>query len=256
MVLAGGIDWSPTDAYGRRRRWLRHGLCLRDALAIHLVLLPGLPPCHASSFFNARGAPPPLALARRLRAALGPQALWDCPDPIRTAIVTRAGQIVCFVSHTLGQILGVMTFGPGDPVHVAALGKGIVREARNGGRYLVEIKGHAIDVAGTELTASESARPPRRAKPSHAGTEGPGVVEPTTGSPSLDLHGRSVAECLDALSTFLNTALLDGHVEVRIIHGRSGGRLKAAVHARLKRMPSIRGFGLDPRNPGVTIVRL
>jgi DNA-binding transcriptional ArsR family regulator/plastocyanin len=28
-----------------------------------------------SAFFNARGAPPPLALARRLRAALGPQAL-------------------------------------------------------------------------------------------------------------------------------------------------------------------------------------
>ena len=28
-----------------------------------------------SAFINARGASPPLALARRLRAALGPQAL-------------------------------------------------------------------------------------------------------------------------------------------------------------------------------------
>ena len=84
----------------------------------------------------------------------------------------------------------------------------------------------------------------------------PPVVEPATRSPSLDLHGTTVDEGLDALGAFLNTALLDGNAEVRIIHGRSGGRLKAAVHARLKRMPSIRSFGLDPRNPGVTIVRL
>ena len=32
-------------------------------------------PSARSAFLNARGAPPPLALARRLRAALGPQAL-------------------------------------------------------------------------------------------------------------------------------------------------------------------------------------
>jgi DNA mismatch repair protein MutS2 len=149
-----------------------------------------------------------------------------------------------------------MTFGPGDPVHVAALGKAIVREVRNGGRYLVEIKGRSMVVAGNQLTPSESARTPRRAKPSVADTQGPPVVEPTTASPSLDLHGRTVQDGLDALSAFLNTALLAGDAEVRVIHGRSGGKLKAAVHARLKLMPSIRGFGLDPRNPGVTIVRL
>ena len=33
-----------------------------------------------SAFLSARGAPPPLALARRLRAALGPRALW-LPSP-------------------------------------------------------------------------------------------------------------------------------------------------------------------------------
>ena len=32
-----------------------------------------------------------------------------------------------------------MAFAPGDEVHVAALGKGVVREVRNGGRYLVEL---------------------------------------------------------------------------------------------------------------------
>src|SRR3954469_14078599 len=40
------------------------------------------------SSFNARGAPPPLALARRLRASLGPQALFNArgaPPPLALA---------------------------------------------------------------------------------------------------------------------------------------------------------------------------
>ena len=53
-----------------------------------------------------------------------------------------------------------MTFEPGDPVHVAALGKGIVREVRNGGRYVVEIKGRSLIVAGSQLAPSASARTP------------------------------------------------------------------------------------------------
>jgi DNA mismatch repair protein MutS2 len=53
---------------------------------------------------------------------------------------------------------------------------------------------------------------------------------------------------------FLNSALLAGSSEVRIIHGRSGGKIKAALHALLKGMPSIRSVRVDPRNAGVTIV--
>ena len=148
-----------------------------------------------------------------------------------------------------------MTFRPGDLVQVAALGKAIVREARNGGRYLVEIKGRSMVVDGSQLAAAGPARPPRRGKASVKDGDAAGDVTPTaTTARALDLHGSTVDEGLDALDAFLNTALLGGHVEVRIIHGRSGGRLKAAVHARLKLLPSIRHFRLDPRNPGVTIV--
>jgi DNA mismatch repair protein MutS2 len=59
-----------------------------------------------------------------------------------------------------------------------------------------------------------------------------------------------------ALDTFLNDAILAGVDEARVIHGRSGGRVKAAVHARLKRLAAVRGYRLDPANPGVTIVTL
>jgi len=152
-----------------------------------------------------------------------------------------------------------MTFGPGDPVHVAALGTGIVREVRNGGRYLVEIKGRSVVLAGHQLAPAESARAQRRAKSPATPTpsQEPDAVEPAAqASPLIDLHGMTVDEGRDAVDEFLNRALLAGDAEVRIVHGRGGGRLKAAVHARLKLMSSIRGFHLDPRNPGVTIVRL
>jgi hypothetical protein len=50
-----------------------------------------------------------------------------------------------------------MAYAPGDRVHVAVFGKGIVREVRNGG-ILVEVKGRAMVVAGGQLTlASGSA---------------------------------------------------------------------------------------------------
>jgi DNA mismatch repair protein MutS2 len=150
-----------------------------------------------------------------------------------------------------------MTFDHGDPVHVASLGKGIVREARPDGRYLVEIKGRTIIVVGSQLTRVEPSKVRRRAKAAPAGTSARAADRSTTtGSSSLDLHGMTVHEALDKLSAFLNRALLDAAVEVRIIHGRSGGRIKGAVHEQLKEMPSIRGFRLDPRNAGVTIVKL
>jgi dsDNA-specific endonuclease/ATPase MutS2 len=150
-----------------------------------------------------------------------------------------------------------MTFSPGDAVHVAALGKGIVRDVRSRGRYRIEIKGRLLDVAGSQLTLSAPVRTPRRARSAAvAATPDRAAGRADAASPSLDLHEKTVHEGLEAFDAFMDTALLEGHAEVRIIHGRSHGRIKAAVHARLQRMSSIRAFELDPRNPGVTIVRL
>jgi len=98
-------------------------------------------------------------------------------------------------------------FVPGDRVHVAGFGTGVVREARNGGRFLIELKGHAMVVAATELAAAEPSRA-HKAKP---------LPEATSDE-------------------------------------RSGGRLKSAVHRRLKELASVHAFRIDPHNPGATIV--
>ena len=149
-----------------------------------------------------------------------------------------------------------MAFAPGDRVHIVNLGTGVVREARNGGRYMVEIKGRTMIVAASQL---ELAAPERAVRKGSRGGAAPGGEGGTGGegrSASLDLHGKTVLEAIDALDGFLNDAILDGCREVRVIHGRSGGRLKATVHARLRELAPVRAFRLDPANPGATIVTL
>jgi dsDNA-specific endonuclease/ATPase MutS2 len=147
--------------------------------------------------------------------------------------------------------LSKTTFVVGDRVHLAGVGTGVVREVRNADRYLIELKERLILVTGRQL---EPASERRAAKPAGAGPipDAPAAVS----ARSLDLHGRTVLEALDALDAFVNDALLDGCDELSVIHGRSGGKLKAAVHGRLGELPSVRAFRVDPANPGVTHVRL
>jgi DNA mismatch repair protein MutS2 len=142
----------------------------------------------------------------------------------------------------------------GDRVHVSALGKGVVMEVRNGGRYLVDIKGHAFEVKANQLLPMAPEAKKRRPAVSGPPVPPPRVVS-TAGFPaSIDLHGKTVEEAVEALDTFLNDALLAGLAEVQVIHGRSGGRVKAAVHTRLRALSVVRAFRVDERNEGVTIV--
>lgn len=148
------------------------------------------------------------------------------------------------------------TFTPGDRVHVAGLGTGIVREVRNGGRYLIDVKGQAMVVAGRQLEPAAPARVHPAQPPAESASAAATVAAPSGPLRSLDLHGKTVIEAIDVLDAFLNDALLDGVDAVCVIHGRSGGTLKAAVHRRLAQLPTVRAFRVDPKNPGVTVVRL
>jgi dsDNA-specific endonuclease/ATPase MutS2 len=147
-----------------------------------------------------------------------------------------------------------MAFTPGDHVHVAHLGKGIVREARSGERYLVLIKGRLMLLGAHQLMAvAGKGRSKGGERPSGPAPDTPAGMH---GAAGLDLHGMTAMEAVEALDLFLNDALLASLPEVRVIHGRSGGRLRAAVHQRLRELPSVRSFQLEPENPGVTIVTL
>lgn len=146
-----------------------------------------------------------------------------------------------------------MPFAPGDHVHIPRLGTGIVQAVRNGDRYVVEIKGRTMVVEGSRMERADASPKRTKDKRSLPPDAGDGVARRSV---SIDLHGKTVEQAIEALDACIDGALLASHAEVRIIHGRSGGRIRDAVHARLRALPPVKSFRLDPRNPGVTIVVL
>jgi dsDNA-specific endonuclease/ATPase MutS2 len=140
----------------------------------------------------------------------------------------------------------------GERVHVAGFGTGVVREVRNSGQCVVEIKGRAMIVRQEHLSAASSKARGGADRPTVSPARETGAVGACVRT--LDLHGHTVEQALEALDAFLNDVLLEGSEQARVIHGRSGGRIRAAVHARLKEIPSVRSVRLDPRNDGVTVI--
>lgn len=138
------------------------------------------------------------------------------------------------------------------------LGKGVVREVRNGGRVLVEVRGRATEFAAADLEAigGRAVDAPPRTGDARSTIEHRSRRQAHAVRPEIDLHGYTVDDAMALVDAALNDALLAGLAALRVIHGRSGGRLKAALHRRLREIPSVRGFHVDPRNQGVTIVAL
>jgi dsDNA-specific endonuclease/ATPase MutS2 len=148
------------------------------------------------------------------------------------------------------------TFRPGDTVRTP-LGRGVVQEVRHRGRLLLRIGDRSVVVDGSDVTIAD---PPGKARPR------PALAADRDAAPSddgggrrrdaadVDLHGLIVADALERVVAAVDAAIRAGHGRLRVIHGRSGGRLRGAVHRRLRELPSVRAFRLDPANDGVTIV--
>lgn len=112
-------------------------------------------------------------------------------------------------------------------------------------------------VPESEISVLDEGRKRSRARPV-ASDRGSERTRPQRATQSvlaeIDLHGLTVEEALDRVQDALSAALLGDLAELRLIHGRSGGRIRAALHHRLRE--TRRRFRLDPRNEGVTIVSL
>ena len=148
-------------------------------------------------------------------------------------------------------------FTAGDTVQTR-FGKGVVREIRNGNRLTVDVQGRALVLTESEVSALD--RPRKRphaplASKRESARDGP-RREARTVAAEINLHGLTVEEALECVQQALSEALLADLSELRLIHGRSGGRIRAALHRRLRDTPAVRKFRLDPRNAGVTIVDL
>ena len=78
-------------------------------------------------------------------------------------------------------------------------------------------------------------------------------------NPTLDLRGHRAEEAIDLLHQHLDTALLLGEKEVRILHGKGYGILMSLVRQQLQASRSVRSFHperLELGGEGITVVEL
>ena len=74
--------------------------------------------------------------------------------------------------------------------------------------------------------------------------------------PEVDLIGMTTAEMESELEKYLDSAVLAGLAEVRIVHDMGTGKLRAAVHAVLKKHPHVASFRLGKYGEGETGVTI
>ena len=75
----------------------------------------------------------------------------------------------------------------------------------------------------------------------------------------LDLHTFSPKDVKDLVPEYIGECLSRGITEIRIIHGKGTGTLKAIVQSALKKDPRVASFkdaGIDAGGWGATLVRL
>ncbi|MCR4659079.1 MAG: Smr/MutS family protein [Bacteroidales bacterium] len=78
-------------------------------------------------------------------------------------------------------------------------------------------------------------------------------------NPTLDLRGQRADEAIDALTHFIDDAILLSEKEVRILHGKGFGILKQVISEYLRANPEVRDFRserLELGGAGITVVTL
>jgi DNA mismatch repair protein MutS2 len=156
-----------------------------------------------------------------------------------------------------------MPFAVDAAVVVESIGKtGRVVEAARDGRYRVRVGGVVMACREEELSAAPVGDRGRKRGPRenraealfHNTAEGASSPSQRARLGSLDLHGFTVEEALRKVEERLDLALRAGLDTIDIIHGRSSGRIKVAVHRLLRELSAVRHFEIAADNPGVTRV--
>ncbi len=77
--------------------------------------------------------------------------------------------------------------------------------------------------------------------------------------PKLDIRGMRLDEAVQTVETFVDKALVSGHGELRIIHGKGTGALRTAVRRKLREYRSVMNINHpkpEAGGDGVTLVEL
>lgn len=101
---------------------------------------------------------------------------------------------------------------------------------------------------------------PRESVPARPRALGINLYEKQTHfNPVLDVRGKRAEEVMPLLDEFLDTALLLGHAELRILHGKGEGVLRKIIREQLSRVRHVAAFHdehIERGGDGVTVVIL
>ena len=142
---------------------------------------------------------------------------------------------------------GSETIRPGDVVEVATLGgkMGKVLELRDG-EALVAVGALKLAVPMTSMRRSANQQPAERAVALIG--DAPDVHAPT----EIDLRGTRADEAETIVLNALDSAIRADLKELRIIHGKGTGALRAVVAEMLRKDTRVRSFRLGAWNEGGT----
>ena len=137
----------------------------------------------------------------------------------------------------------------GDTVELLKLGtKASVIAINKDGTYQLQAGILKMTAKADEIYLLENDNPykEKKARPAHSGRE----MKMTATPSEVDLRGMDSVEAICVMERYLDEAMR-GHVQqVRIIHGKGTGILRAAVHQELKKNKFIKSFRLGVYGEG------
>ena len=146
----------------------------------------------------------------------------------------------------------------GDTVELLKLGtKASVIAINKDGTYQLQAGILKMNAKADEIYLLEQDNPykEKKERPKHSGREMKLAATPT----EVDLRGMDSVEAICVLERYLDEAMRGNCQQVRIIHGKGTGVLRAAVHQELKRNKFVKKFRLGvygEGEDGVTIAEM
>ncbi len=137
----------------------------------------------------------------------------------------------------------------GDTVELLKLGtKASVIAINKDGTYQLQAGILKLNAKADEIYLLENENPYKQkaARPAHSGREMKMAATPM----EVDLRGMDSIEAISVLERYLDEAMRSGHKQVRIVHGKGTGVLRAAVQQSLRRNKFIKKFRLGVYGEG------
>ena len=137
----------------------------------------------------------------------------------------------------------------GDTVELLKLGtKASVIAINKDGTYQLQAGILKMNAKADEIYLLENENPYKQkaARPAHSGREMKMAATPM----EVDLRGMDSIEAISVLERYLDEAMRSGHKQVRIVHGKGTGVLRAAVQQALRKNKFVKKFRLGVYGEG------